>query len=274
MLYERTKNELYITIVRNEKGVAKKNILLRTEALALLECYIRVQKKNILSLNKPAFLAVRRQRVERGECVYAWRLTLRARGVRVGVGLRGIGLGGLGWRLGPGRWPILWHVPGIPRAPRPAPRSPASTRRGPVAPWSGRRRPTCDHQPHKTRVTDRNVTRHFTFLSVYFSLLAYICIFISLLLVFLYTRYTKTKTEKYGLLKCFYLNGVGEKSMSPRQFETFMLGSLNKWHERNEIRKKRWIMMMMDDDDIFALAIMLKNFWHPTRDYLLIITAQ
>lgn len=61
----------YITIVRNEKGVAKKNILLRTEALALLECYIRVQKKNIPSLKNPAFLAVRRQRVERGECVYA-----------------------------------------------------------------------------------------------------------------------------------------------------------------------------------------------------------
>lgn len=86
---------------------------------------------------------------------WAWRLTLRARGVRVGVGLRGVGLRGLRWGLGPRRRPILWHVPGAPGAPRPASRSPASTRRGPVAPWSGRRRPTCDHQPHKTRVTDR-----------------------------------------------------------------------------------------------------------------------
>jgi len=85
----------------------------------------------------------------------AWRLTLRARGVRVGVGLRGVRLRGLGWGLGPRRRPILWHIPGAPGTPGPAPRSPASTRRGPVAPWSGRRRPTCDHQPHKTRITDR-----------------------------------------------------------------------------------------------------------------------
>lgn len=91
---------------------------------------------------------------------WAWRLTLRARGVRVGVGLRGVGLRGLGWWLGPRRGPILWHVPGVPRTPGPAPRSPASTRRGPVAPWSGRRRPTCDHQPHKICVTDHRVTPH------------------------------------------------------------------------------------------------------------------
>lgn len=80
---------------------------------------------------------------------WGWRLTLRARGVRVGVGLRGVRLRGLRWWLSPRRGPILWHIPGVPRTPGPAPRSPASTRCGPIAPWSGRCRPTCDYQSHK-----------------------------------------------------------------------------------------------------------------------------
>lgn len=171
---------------------------------------------------------------------WAWRLTLRARGVRVGVGLRGVRLRGLGWGLGPRRGPILWHVPGAPGTPGPAPRSPASTCRGPVAPWSGRCRPTCDHQPHKTRVTDRRHTSS-CFLSLF-----YFYYWLSLLLVKSVVKVSLSPQHSLKIflwrLKCSCL--------------VLLTISVEEEEEEEEIKKKREI-----DRRLHAKVALTKNMW-------------